>query len=84
MTREEIEKRLSEYQTYQRYRGTDSTLVDSMEIAVRLADGIGDPGFTIDVAHRSMQTIRDYIRENVKTSFEQLEQVSHTVCSYGA
>ena len=76
MTREEIEKRLSEYQTYQKFNGANEQLVDAMELAVRLADECDDPRFTIDVSHRAMNVIRDYIREKAKASFEQLEKLS--------
>ena len=76
MTREEIEKRLSEYQTYQKYNGANEQLVDAMELAVRLADECGDPKFTIDVAHRAMSVMRDYMREKAHGSFEQIEQLS--------
>ena len=76
MTREEIEKRLSEYQTYQKYNGANKELVDAMEIAVRLADNLSDPKFTIDVSHMALNVIRDYIREKSHSTFEQLEQYS--------
>ena len=76
MTREEIEKRLSEYQTYQKYNGANEQLVDAMELAVRLADEFNDPKFTIDVAHRAMNVMRDYMREKAHGSFEQIEQLS--------
>ena len=63
MTREEIETRLSEYQTYQKYNGANKEFVDAMEIAVRLADNFNDPKFTIDLAHMAIKVTRDYIRE---------------------
>ena len=50
-----------------------------MEIAVRLADNLSDPKFTIDVAHMALNVIRDYIRETSHCSFEQLEQYSQEV-----
>lgn len=76
MTREEIETRLSEYQTYQKYNGADEQLVDAMETAVRLADNLEDPKFVIEVSHKARAVIRDYIREKSKSTFEQLEQYS--------
>lgn len=76
MTREEIEKRLSEYQTYLKYNGANKEFVDAMEIAVRLADNFNDPKFTIDIAHMAIKVTRDYIRETSHCSFEQLEQYS--------
>ena len=76
MTREEIEKRLSEYQTYQKYNGANEQLVDAMELAVRLADEFNDPKFTLDVAHRAMDVMRAYMREKAHGSFEQIEQLS--------
>ncbi len=79
MTREEIDKRLSEYQTYQKWNGADEKLVAAMEMAVRLADEFKDPAYTIDVAHRAMQVIRDYIRAKSHCSFEQLEQYSQDI-----
>ena len=76
MTRDEIEQRLSEYQTYQKYNGTDDDLVNAMELAVQHADEFKDPKFTIDVARKAMKVCRDYLREKAKASFEQIEQLS--------
>ena len=76
MTREEIEKRLSEYQTYQKYNGADEELVNAMELAVQHVNEFKDPKFTIDVAHKAMKVCRDYLREKAKASFEQIEQLS--------
>ena len=76
MTREEIEQRLSEYQTYQKYNGADEELVNAMELAVQHVYEFKDPKFTIDVAHKAMKVCRDYLREKAKASFEQIEQLS--------
>ena len=67
---------MSEYQTYQKWNGADEQLVAAMELAVRLVDELGDPKFTVDVAHRAMTVIRDYISTKSRGTFEQLEQLS--------
>lgn len=47
-----------------------------MEAAVRIADELKDPAYTIDVAHRAMDVIREYIRVKSRSTFEHLEQYS--------
>ena len=76
MTKEEIEERLSEYETYQKWNGVDENLMEVLELAVRLADECKDPKFTVKVAHRAMDAAREYIRIKSKASFEILEQYS--------
>lgn len=76
MTREDIEKRLREYQIYQNSRGIDENLVNAMEIAVRLADEYKDPKWTVEVAHRAMNIIREYLKKKSNGTFEQVEQLS--------
>ena len=76
MTREEIEKKLKQYQIYQTSKGADEALVHAMELAVQHANEMGDPQFVVDVAHRAMQVCRDYLREKARATFEQIEQLS--------
>ena len=79
MTREEIEKRLKEYRIYQNLNGVDEKLIAAMELAVQLVDEFNDPKWTIEVAHRAMDIILEYIRVKANGSFSQLEQYSQDI-----
>lgn len=76
MTKEEIEQRLSEYETYQKWNGVDENLMEVLEQATRLADECKDPKFTIKVAHRAMDAAREYIRVKSRGTLEVLEEYS--------
>ena len=76
MTREEIEKILSTYETYQKYNGATEELADAMELAVQHANETKDGKFLVKVAHKAMDVIRAYIREKAHSSFEKLEEYS--------